>query len=96
MEGANNGGNGRKPLDWPTMVLILITGGGNFLANQQSKSQLSYEQQEALVRIRELHAGMEDFETRQKLELEQLKQIINGQQRILETDQQILNGLKKP
>jgi hypothetical protein len=98
--------NGRK-LDWPTLVLIAVTGGGNFLANQQSKSQLSYEQQEALVRIRELHAGMEDFENRQKLELEQLRQVMENQQRMLENqaqflkelqqnDEKILNGLKKP
>jgi hypothetical protein len=87
-------GNGRK-LDWPTLALIAITGGGNFLANQQGKNQLSYEQQEALVKIRDLHQGLEEFEVRQKQELEQLGQALKNQQQMLANQQQILEEIRR-
>jgi hypothetical protein len=79
-------GNGKKPLDWPTLVLILVTGGGNFLAGQQGKNALSYEQQEAMAKIRDLHAELNTSQSRQ------LKMLEN-QERILENDTVLLKEL---
>jgi uncharacterized protein HemX len=64
-------GNG-KVLNWPTLVLVLVTGAGNWFTTQNQTRSLSYEQQEALSKIRELHRGLEEFQTRQKQELELL------------------------
>ena len=84
--GSSNTGNSKKPLDWPTLVLILVTGGGNFLAGQQGKNALSYEQQEAIAKIRDLHAELETSQNRQ------LK-VLENQQRILENDAVLLKEL---
>jgi hypothetical protein len=82
-----------KNLDWPTLVLILVTGGGNFIANQNSKSQLSYEQQEALGKIRELHQSMDDFEARQKQTLDGIGQALKNQAQMLDNQKQMLEEL---
>jgi hypothetical protein len=90
MQNGNGGiGNAKKmPLDWPTLVLILVTGGGNFLANQQGRNQLSYEQQEAIAKIREIHGDLEHFETGMKTSL-------TNQNKMMETDAALLNEIHR-
>ena len=51
-----------EDLNWPTLTLLLLTGGGNLLLTQNKSTQLSYEQQEAIAKIREIHQNLDDFE----------------------------------
>jgi len=44
-----------KNLNWPTVILILITGGGNFLATQNNSSQRQYQLDRAIDQIQDLH-----------------------------------------
>jgi hypothetical protein len=78
--------NNSKKLDWPTLVLILITGGGNFIMGQKGRNELGYEQQEAISKIRDLHDYLNESQTRQLRMLE-------NQQKILENDTALLKEL---
>lgn len=84
--------NGLKQLNWPTVVLILVTGGGNFLAGQQGRYQLSYEQQEAITKVREIHQELDDFESGIKASLNNQTQILKNQTLILEQLKERPNG----
>lgn len=57
------------------LALILLTGGGNILATHQSTGQLSAEQHEVFGKIRELHRMIDEFEDRQKQELQLLNEL---------------------
>ena len=70
-EGLSNGGK----LSWPTVVLIIATGGANLLQTHQGNAGLSFEQREALDKIRQIHSQLDDFERRQTEELELLKRL---------------------
>ena len=83
-------GDAIKTLNWPTLLLILVTGGGNFIANQQGKTQLSYEQQEAIAKIREIHGDLDNFETGMKSSLNNQNAIMLSQTKLLENDSALL------
>jgi hypothetical protein len=99
MENTNSGkqNNGSKlaKLDWPTLVLIALTGGGNFLANQQGKSQLSYEQQEAIAKIREIHTELDKFERGMETSLNNQSQLLNNQTLMLQDQAELLAEMHK-
>jgi len=58
---SSNTGNAKAGLNWPTVVMILASGAGNFFATHQGNTALSFEQQEGLRNIRELHSELDDF-----------------------------------
>lgn len=93
-EQKQNGINGSKQLNWPTVILIIVTGGGNFLAGQQGKSQLSYEQQEAMAKIRQIHESLDNFESGMKASLNNQAKILNNQSLMIEDQGEILKQLK--
>jgi|SRR5215469_10350464 len=82
-------------LDWPTLVLILVTGGGNLVLSERNKGSLSYEQQEALTKIRELHKTMDDFEDSMRANLNNQAQILNGQTQILDDHKELLQTIQQ-
>jgi hypothetical protein len=84
----------KNGISWPMVVLIMATGGGNFLATQQKGNALSDEQQEGLRRIREVHAALEQFEERQKEELDKLNAALQNQTDMLNNQQQMLQHLQ--
>lgn len=92
-----NGGNAnaKKPLDWPTLILILVTGGGNFLAGQQGKQQLSYEQQEAIAKVREIHADLDKFEAGMKQSLENQNKLMASDSALLRETHEIVTKLEE-
>jgi hypothetical protein len=65
-----------KDLNWPTLVLILFTGGTNFLATQKGSTEREYQVDQAVKQIRELHEALDDFQKRQKQGLENTTQIL--------------------
>jgi hypothetical protein len=83
-------------LNWPTVVLIIASGGGNWLATQHSGAALGAEQQQAIRQIRELHGAVDDFEGRQKQELDRMNELLRNQDTMLQNQQAILSQLKKP
>jgi len=87
--------NGMKKLDWPTLVLIAVTGGGNFLANQQGKTQLSYEQQEAIAKVREIHTDLDKFETGMRTSLDNQNKLMASDTALLNETHQIVKRLEE-
>jgi len=83
-------------LNWPTVVLIIASGGGNWLATQHSGAELGAEQQQAIRQIRELHGTVDDFEGRQKQELDRMNELLRNQATMLQNQQAMLTELKKP
>ena len=83
-------------LNWPTVVLIIASGGGNWLATQYSGATLGAETQQAVRQIRELHGAVDDFEGRQKQELDRMNELLKNQATLLQNQQTILSELKKP
>jgi len=92
---ASSANNGKKALDWPTLVLILVTGGGNFIANQQGKNQLSYEQQEAIAKVREIHGDLDKFETGMKSSLANQAHLLENDSALLKEVHQITTNLQQ-
>jgi len=96
----NDGGNdspskaANGKLNWPTLVLILITGGGNFFATQKDSAETRYEQEQALKQIAELHASLDDFEGRQKEELSRMQDPLKNQSTMLQNQHDMLSQLK--
>jgi len=80
---ANTASNGKAALSWPTVALIIASGGLNLLGTHQGNTQLSGEQQEGLRRIRELHSELDDFKRWQD-------QALDNQQRMLQSDSKLL------
>ena len=77
-------GNG---LSWPTVALIIATGGANLLGTHQGNLALSSEQQEAIHKIRELHSEIDDFKRWQT-------EATNNQREIMKTDSRILEEIR--
>jgi hypothetical protein len=82
-------------LNWPTLVLILLTGGGNFFATQKNAGERQFEQEQALRQIHELHAGLDDFEARQKEELARIAEVLRNQNTMLSNQTKTLEQLTK-
>lgn len=80
MNEAANGKNSKvsalKDLSWPTVALILATGGGNFLATQKNSTDRDLQIQQAVSHIRELHSMIDDFEKRQKQSLDNQTELL--------------------
>jgi hypothetical protein len=92
---ADNHRNHSKGLDWPTLILILVTGGGNFFATSKNSSERQFEQEQALRQIRELHASLDDFESRQKEELTRIAEVLKNQTTLLDNQTRALEELRK-
>jgi shikimate kinase len=84
-----------KALDWPMVCLILATGGGNFLANQQNTTAVKEEQHRAYMQISDLHNALDDFEKRQRTLLENMDQSLKNQSQILKNQNEALQTLHK-
>jgi hypothetical protein len=72
-----------KDLNWPTLILIMFSGGANLLTTQKNSADRDYQIQQAVSQIRDLHGALDDFEKRQK-------QGLDNQTRILENDTVLL------
>lgn len=71
----SNGLAGLKNLNWPTVILILVTGGGNWFATQNNRGQIDYGREQVIRQVNDLHRALDDFEQRQKRELKLLEQL---------------------
>jgi hypothetical protein len=64
-------------LNWPTVVLIAITGGTNFLATKDNGGQIQYQREVVVRQVADLHNALDDFEKRQKQILDNQKVIVD-------------------
>ena len=94
-EANNSRGQQFKDLNWPTVILLLLSGGANFLVTDHGNRELSYEQQEALGKIRELHAAIDDFEQRQKHTLENQTAMMRNDAELLKETHAIVKRLEE-
>src|ERR1700757_2741703 len=84
-----------KNLNWPTVILILVTGGGNLWATHENSTQRQYQVDQALQQIRDLHNALDDFETRQKKLLEGIDTGLKNQTQMLKNQNEILEEFHK-
>lgn len=70
-------------LNWPTVVMILASGAGNFFATHQGNTAIGYEQQEAMRKIRELHDEIDDFKSWQRKAGENQQQMMANDSKVL-------------
>jgi hypothetical protein len=111
-EGANASGNGNaknaalakllNQLNIPTLVLILLTGGGNFFQGVQLGQEGHEERDRALREIHQLYGRISDFEDRQQKSLDNQKEIIKSnteqvknQTELLKSQQELLQLMHK-
>jgi hypothetical protein len=72
-----------KDLNWPTLILVLFTGGTNFLATQKGTTEREYQIDQSIRQVRELHEALDETEKRQRAAL-------NNQTTLLENDSSLL------
>lgn len=63
----------------PTLILILLTGGGNWFATQSTSTEQKEEIQAAIRQVKELHDALSQTESRQKEALENMAALLRGQ-----------------
>lgn len=72
-----------KDLNWPTLILIMFSGGANLLSTQRTSADREYQVDQALRQIRELHDALDDFQKHQK-------SMLDSQSQLLEHDSELL------
>jgi hypothetical protein len=88
-------GNALRNLNWPTVALIALTGGGNLLATNQNSQQRQYDYQRASSQINDLHNALDDFEKRQKQQLADLENILQNETKMLQNQSDVISELRK-
>ena len=90
--------NALANLNWPTVALIILTGGTNWFTARQGASQLSQqltqEQQEALHKIRDVHDSLEVFEAGMRSSLTNQAQILDNQSQMLQDQKSVLKQIR--
>lgn len=104
--GQKNSGNGTtalakllNQLNVPTLLAVMLFGGGNFLATKEDGRLTRDEQVKVVGEVHDLHNALEQFEARQKQSLDNQAQILRSQTEILqilqEGQRQFLNRQQK-
>jgi hypothetical protein len=84
-----------KDLNWPTLILILFSGGTNFFAQQKNSAEQEHRINRALGQIEDLHDSLEQFEKRQVTMLDSQKTILEGNTSILKEVHAITVNLER-
>ena len=81
-----------KNLNWPTVALIALTGGGNWLATLQNRSEIDYSRDRVFRQVQDLHDALGEFEKRQKTLLEAIETALKNQTRILDNQNKTMES----
>jgi hypothetical protein len=98
---AEASGNGDKMaslvsnMNWPTVALIALTGGGSIFTSLSNRSQIDEGRAQVVRQVADLHNSLEDFERRQKQMLDGIHDSLNNQTVMLSNQKDILTELKK-
>jgi hypothetical protein len=71
-------------LNWPTVALIALTGGGNFLLTNQGNNFNKEELERAIRQVKDLHNDIDQTDKRQKAAIEALEKLANQNNQILQ------------
>ena len=94
-EKKTNGNYLKESTSIPTWLLIILMGGGNFLAISNADKSSHEERERALNEIHALHGALGDFEKRQKDVLEKLADLLSNQTQMIKNQSQVLDGQGK-
>jgi hypothetical protein len=86
-------GLGKLALNWPTVVLILVTGGGNFLATEREGAARHSDLERAFRQIGDLHDALDDSEKRQKQGLDGINEALKAHNEELKNQWKMLTDL---
>jgi hypothetical protein len=81
-------------LNWPTVVLIALTGGTNFLATNKAEHSNTVEMERARVEVHQIHSSLDDFEKYMRQSFDNQNKILENQTRVMQGQNQILAELK--
>ena len=91
-----------KNLNWPTVVLIALTGGGNWFATLENRGQIDYTRERVFRQVQDLHDSISEFEKRQKEMLSGIEsslknqtQILDNQNKTMQSDTKMLEQLHR-
>ena len=94
MAGHSNSAAPAKKTDWPTVILVILTGLGDFGVSVSNSTQRQADAVRAFHQIDTLHSAVADFESRQKAELVSLEQALKNQTDMLRNQNAILNEVR--
>ena len=94
MAGHANNTAPTKKTDWPTVILVIITGLGNFGVSVTNSTQRQADAVHAFHQINTLHSSLDEFESRQKAELDSLDTSLRQQATMLRNQSNMLDELK--
>lgn len=99
-ESANNKTNALagllNKLDLPTLILVIFMGGGNLLATKQDGNLTRVDAERVAREVHALHDGLYETQKRQNVAIENLNQLLQGQQRILTEIHRWQQNYKRP
>jgi hypothetical protein len=84
-----------KDLNWPTVVLIAISGGTNFFATQQNSAERQYQEDVAIRKVSELHDALEETDKRQRTALDNQRQLLEHDSKLLIEVHEIATKLER-
>jgi hypothetical protein len=85
----------KTALNWPTLILILITGGSNFFATVRGNLYNRSELDRARQQIREVHDYLAQSTERQKKLLEDVDSSLSKQIEMLQNQERMLENQSK-
>ena len=88
-------GLGKLALNWPTVVLILVTGGGNFFVTEREGAARHADFERALRQIGDLHDALDDSEKRQKETLDGINVALKAHNEELKNQSTMLADLRE-
>jgi len=81
--GSLNTGNGKGALNWPTVALIIASGGVNLLGTHTGNVEITAEQREGLRQMRDLHSELDDFKRWQRMAGDNQRQMMENDSKLL-------------
>lgn len=88
--GSNGIGKIVANMNWPTVALICLTGGGNWLATQGGNQQNQYGIERARQQVDEMYKKIDEFEDRQKENSKNVIQSLSNQSKLLESSNNLM------
>jgi vacuolar-type H+-ATPase subunit I/STV1 len=100
--GGKNGANGTaalvklvKQLDLPTLLAVVLMGGGNWFTTQKNSTDREQQIDQSIKQIHELHDALEETEKRQRKALDNQTEILEHDTVLLKEVHEIATKLER-
>ena len=80
-------------LNWPTVALIALTGGGNWLATNRAEHTNTIEMERARSEVHQIHAAVDGFEKYMRISFENQNKILENQNQMMRHDADVLRNV---